>query len=419
MPLRTLVLASMLAAVVAEPASALGRDARLLAACEAARADELALLREVVGIDSGTGDAAGAARVQAVLGARLKALGAEITTEPSESGAVGGNMVATLTGAGRGRILIIAHVDTVFPAGTAARRPFRTDAERAYGPGVDDEKGGAVQAVTALKLLHDLGEHGYARITLLLEAGEETGSPGARKLIDRLVREHDVELNMEPGDAPDAVTVWRKGSATIHLDVHGRAAHAGVAPQDGRNAAVELLNQLRTVERFPHSGDGLTVNLTTLRAGDRVNVIPDLASADVNYRVRDPAQFEEVRRAFETSARSTVVPDTRVDVSVAPAFPPLQENAATRALAERAKAAYAGLGLTLGTAGNGGASESALAAAAGTPALDGLGPVGGGFHSADEHLELKSLVPRLYLTVQLLRELGRDPPHRSGTPPKV
>ena len=224
--------------------------------------------------------------------------------------------------------------------------------------------------------------------------------------------DHDVELNMEPGDAPDAVTVWRKGSATIHLEVHGRAAHAGVAPQDGRNAAVELLNQLRTVERFPHSGDGLTVNLTTLKAGDRVNVIPDLATADINYRVRDPAQLAQVRQVFEAAARLTSISGTRVDVTVAPAFPPLPENAATQKLADRAKTIYAGLGLQLGTAGNGGASESALAAAAGTPALDGLGPVGGGFHSAEERLELRSLTPRLYLTVQLLRELGRDPPAR-------
>ena len=406
------VLGLMLAADAQSGVLAQSRDTRVFAACEAARADQLALLREVVDIDSGTGDVAGAARVQAVLGARLRQLGAVVATEPSESPAVGANMIATVTGTGRGRILLIAHVDTVFPPGTVAQRPFRVEAERAYGPGVDDEKGGAVQAVTALKILHDLGERGFAKITLLLEAGEETGSPGARKLIDRLVRDHDVELNMEPGDAPDAVTVWRKGSATIHLQVHGRAAHAGVAPQDGRNAAVELLNQLRTVERFPHSGEGLTVNLTTLKAGDRVNVIPDLASADINYRVRDPGQFAEVRQAFEEAARSTSVSDTHVDVTVAPAFPPLPENAETRSLAERAKTIYAGLGLQLGTAGNGGASESALAAAAGTPALDGLGPVGGGFHSAAEHLELRSVTPRLYLTVQLLRELGRAPPRR-------
>lgn len=328
----------------------------------------------------------------------------------AEATGLGDNLVATFTGSGRGRVLVIGHVDTVFPAGTAAQRPFRTDATRAYGPGVDDEKAGVVEAITAMQVLHELHLQDFAKVTLLIETSEETGSPGTRRLIDRLVREHDVELNVEPGDAPDAITVWRKGSATIHLEVHGRQAHAGVAPQDGRNAAVELIHQLATVNRFPQSGDGITVNLTTLRAGDRVNVIPDLAAADVNYRVRTPDQFKEVRDAFEASARTTLVPDTRVDVSVAPAFPPLEENAKTRALAAQAQAIYAGLGLKLATAGNGGASESALAAAAGTPALDGLGPVGGGFHSAREYLELSSVTPRLYLLTELIRELGREPP---------
>ena len=224
------------------------------------------------------------------------------------------------------------------------------------------------------------------------------------------MRQADVELNIEPGDAPDAVTVWRKGSATIHLTVHGRAAHAGVAPQDGRNAAVELIHQLATVDRFPHAGDGLTVNLTTLKAGDRVNVIPDKAEADINYRVRTADQFAPVRAAFDASAKQVAVAGTTVEVATAPAFPPLPTNPATDALAARAQAIYAEIGRPLATAGNGGASESALAYGAGTPALDGLGPVGGGFHSAGEYLDLGTVTPRLYLLTRLLIELGKAPP---------
>jgi glutamate carboxypeptidase len=388
------------------------RDERVWKAAQAARGEQLKLIEQIVDIDSGTGDAAGAARIDAMLEPRLKAIGADITTLPAEVQGLGDNLVATLTGTGHGRILIIAHIDTVFPAGTAAHRPFHTDGVKAYGPGVSDEKGGVVEAITALEILKSLGLADYAKITLLLETSEETGSPGTRRLIDELVRDSDVELNMEPGDAPDAITIWRKGSATIHLTVHGRAAHAGVAPQDGRNAALELIHQLKTVEQFPQTGDGLTVNLTTLKAGDRVNVIPDLASADINYRVRTPDQFAKVQQAFEASAKRTVVPDTTVDVGATPAFPPLQDNPSTAALAARAKTIYASLGLTLGAAGNGGASESALAAAAGTPALDGLGPVGGGFHSDREFLELSTVTRRLYLMTELLIQLGKTPPHK-------
>lgn len=401
------------AAIVAPPAIAATPDARILTAATQARPAQLALLEQVVNIDSGTGDAAGAARVMARLVPELKAIGATIETSPAEAPGLGDNVVARLTGTGKGRILIIGHIDTVFPAGTVAQRAFRMDEKRAYGPGVSDEKGGVVQAVTALKLLHALNETNYASITFLIETSEETGSPGTRKLIDKLVREADVELNVEPGDAPDAVTVWRKGSATIKLTVHGRAAHAGVAPQNGRNAAAELIHQIGTLDRFPKSGDGLTANLTTLRAGDRVNVIPDLATADINVRVRTADQFDGILGAFQASARRTSIPDTRVDVTTTPSFPPLPNNPATDRLAAQAKTIYADLGLTLGTAGNGGASESALAAAAGTPAIDGLGPVGGGFHSVDEFLELSSVTPRLYLFTKLLIQLGATPPGKA------
>jgi glutamate carboxypeptidase len=286
------------------------------------------------------------------------------------------------------------------------------DAEKAYGPGVDDEKGGVVEGVTALQILHDQGFKDFKEITFLIESSEERGSPGTQKLIARLLKDADVELNLEPGDAPDAVTVWRKGSSTFHIKVKGRAAHAGVDPQDGRNAALELIHQIEADDVFPKSGDGLTANLTVIHAGTRNNIIPEDAEAQINVRVRERAQVGEVQSVLEKNARSTKVPDTTVTISREPAFPPLPSNPATEALAGRAQAFYASLGLQLGTGGNGGASESALAADAGVPALDGLGPVGGGFHSDKEYLELKSVTPRLYMLTKLIEDLGRNPPPR-------
>ena len=317
-----------------------------------------------------------------------------------------------LNGQGRSRILIICHVDTVFPAGEAGRRPYTEKGDKAFGPGVSDEKGGVAQAVTALQLLKQLGVSDYGRITLLAETSEETGSPGSHALIERLSRDADVELNMEPGDEPDALTVWRKGSTTYTITVHGRAAHAGVDPQDGRNAAVELIHQLGAVETMPHEGDGVTANLTTLKAGDRVNVIPDLATASVNVRVREAGQLAGVEAALDARAKAPAVPDTKVEVTSTPAFPPLPTNPRTQALAEQARGIYAGLGRPLQLTGNGGASESALAHAAGAAALDGLGPVGGGFHSAREYLELGTVTPRLYLFTKLLIALSRSVPSR-------
>ncbi|WP_293907273.1 glutamate carboxypeptidase [Phenylobacterium sp.] len=386
------------------------KDAKVWAAAQAARADQLKLLEQVVNLDSGAGDADGGRKVAAVLIPRLKALGTTIESVKAEAEGLPENTVATLTGTGKGRILIIAHLDTVFGPGTVAKWPFRIDGDRATGPGVSDEKGGVIEALYALQLLHDQNFKDFKQIVFLIETSEERGSPGTRALIDKLFKDADVELNMEPGDPPDAVTVWRKGSTVIHVDVKGRAAHAGVAPQDGRNAAEELIHQLKAVERFPKTGDGMTLNLTLLKAGARNNIIPEDASATFSLRVRDKADVEKVIQAMETSAMTTVIPDTRVTVARETSFPPLPNNPGTDALAARAEAIYAGLDRKLERAGNGGASESALAAEAGIPALDGLGPVGGGFHSEKEFLDLTTLTPRLYLLTKLIMELGKSPP---------
>jgi glutamate carboxypeptidase len=210
------------------------------------------------------------------------------------------------------------------------------------------------------------------------------------------------------------LTVWRKGSAGVTIQVKGRAAHAGMAPQDGRNAAVELVHQLSALEgAFPHSGDGTTVNLTILKSGERGNIIPDYAEATLNVRYRRLEDLDTVLAKVHEASTTTIVPDTTVTVSHTASFPPLTENADIDALAARAQAIYAEIGKTVALSGNGGASESALAMAVGTPALDGLGFVGGDFHTDHEWIDLNSITPRLYLFTRLLMEAGAAPPRRS------
>ena len=400
---------------MAAPPKPIPKDARLWAAAEAARPEQLKLLQQAVDIDSGTGDVAGGRKVAALFAERLRALGADVQSVPAEAPGLPENLLATFTGTGKGRILMIGHMDTVFEPGTAARRPFRTDAERAYGPGVGDEKGGVVEGIYALKLLHDQGFRDFGRIVFLIETSEERGSPGTQGLIARLVKDADAELNLEPGDTPDVLTVWRKSAATFRIQVKGRAAHAGMAPQEGRNAATELIHQLALFDgAFPKSGEGITANLTILAAGTRPNIIPDHAEAEINVRVRDLADLDKVQAVLERNAAMTAVPDTSVSVDhgVEKIFPPLKVNAGTEGLADRAEAIYAGLGLKIARGGNGGASESALASAAGVAALDGLGPAGGGFHGEGEYILLPTVTPRLYLLARLLEDLGRNPPPR-------
>lgn len=405
---------ALVAVAVAQPApaapKAVAKDGRVWAAAEAARADQLHLLEEVVNIDSGTGDVDGGRKVADVLVPRLEALGFQVERFPAEAPNLADNVVATLKGSGKGRILMIGHLDTVFEPGTAAKRPFRVAGDRAMGPGVADEKGGVVEAIYAVRILRDLGFRDFGQIVFLIESSEERGSPGTRKLIDRLLKDADVELNLEPGDPPDVATVWRKGSNVIVLEVTGKAAHAGVAPQEGRNAADELIHQIQAARAFPKFGEGMTLNLTQLEAGTRHNIIPDHAAATFSLRVREPAQVGQVLQALETSAKAPSIDGTTVTVRRDASYPPLPNNAATDALADRAAAIYAGIGRTLGRGGNGGASQSALANEAGVAALDGLGPVGGGFHSEQEYVDLTTLTPRLYLLTKLIMDLGRNPP---------
>lgn len=211
---------------------------------------------------------------------------------------------------------------------------------------------------------------------------------------------------------PDTLTVWRKGSTAFKIDVKGRPAHAGVAPQMGRNAALELIHQIQLASNLPTAGQDLTANLTLMSAGSRYNIIPEDASATINLRVRRSEQADEVDALLQRNAATTVIPDTKVTVTHETSFPPLPNNPATEALAATAARLYAKIGGVVANTGNGGASESALAHAAGVPALDGLGPVGGAPHTEEEFLDLQSLTPRLYLLTSLLIELGKRPPVR-------
>ena len=404
------------AALIALPARAappVPKDAKVWAAAETAKNDQLKLLSQVVNIDSGTGDVEGGRKIAAMLSARLKAMGFSVESVKAEAEGLPENTVATLSGTGKGRILMIGHIDTVLGPGTAAKRPFRMDAEKAYGPGVSDEKGGVIEGIYALQILHDLGFKDFKQITFLIETSEEGGSPGAQGLIKKLAGEADVELNLEPGDTPDVMTVWRKGAVSVHVDVAGRAAHAGIAPQEGRNAATELIHQIQADEVFPKSGDGITFNLTTMSAGTRDNIIPEHAQAGWSLRIREKSDLPKVLQVLEKNAKTPVVPETSVTVSYKqPFFPPLASNPGTDALAAKAEAIYAGIGKTITRGGNGGASESALAYEAGIPALDGLGPAAGGFHSDSEYLLLGTVTPRLYLLTKLLQDLGHQPPPR-------
>ncbi|MBV8849043.1 MAG: M20/M25/M40 family metallo-hydrolase [Methylobacteriaceae bacterium] len=370
----------------------------------------LQLLEKLVNIDSGSGDGKGLSAVGALVTDELRNLGARIETYPTPAPAGGDNIVATFTGSGKAKILLVAHMDTVFGPGTVAARPFRIQDGRAYGPGVMDDKGGIVIALYTLKILKDLNYANYAQITLMLNTNEETGSLASRLLIERLSKEHDVDLNLEPGRPADGLVVWRKGSGKIELEIKGKSAHAGVAPDSGRNAAMELAHQILQLSKLANRDLGTTVNFTVLKAGERSNIIPDHATAQADVRALVPEEFDRLEKDLSATSQNKLISDTEVKVSLDRHFPTMPKNAATEGLALKAQAIYAELGKKLTLEGSGGASDASFAAGVFKPTLDGLGIVGGEIHTAQEYAEIESIVPRLYLLSRMIMELSSAEP---------
>jgi glutamate carboxypeptidase len=389
------------------PVSAVPLDSGLLAAAEAEVPAVVRDLEVLVNVDSGTGDASGLAKVGAFLVARLRELGANVETT-SAAPSAGSSVTGTLRGIGTRNVLLMIHFDTVFGPGEAARRPFRREGKRAFGPGVADAKGGVAIILHALAIAKRRGISGYRTLTVLFNPDEETGSVGSRELIARLARSQDYVLSYEPPDG-ERVIVATNGIGQVELAVKGRAAHAGAAPEQGRNAALELAHQLLRLKDLGDAATGTTVNWTVLTAGERTNIIPDQAQAKADLRYSDPNELARVQRDATRLTRENLVPDTQVSVTVVDRRPPLAKNPASERLAALATGIYRGLGRDLGTvaARYGTDAGYAYQPGQGKPAvLEGLGIAGGGLHAPEEWADLDSVAPRLYLTLKLLELLG-------------
>lgn len=396
----TLALSFALPAYSAEPHKQIQADA------EQYKDQALKLLERLVNIDSGSGYEPGLAQVRDIAVDELKQLGFSIQLVPDKA-ANSSHVVATLKGTGKAKILLMAHMDTVFKEGSAAERPFHIKDGRAYGPGVMDDKGGIVAGIYALKVLKNQGFKDYAQITFLLDASEETGSDAASELIRTTAKGHDVTLNLEPGRPADGLVVWRKGSATAVVEVKGKAAHAGVAPELGRNAAMEVAHQILQLGKLGDEEKKTTINFTVLKAGDRTNVIPDQATAKADVRAALPEEFDRIEKDLARVSADKLIPETEVKTTLQRGLPPMPQTAESDKLVAIAQGIYGELGKTLTIEGSGGAADASLSAGVGTPTLDGFGIVGGNIHTSEEYAEVESVVPRVYLLSRMIMELAK------------
>ena len=400
-PLRTVFLALSLAFCGSSYAQ---KDEALLKAVEGRKASVIADIGKLVNIDSGTGYTEGLAKIEAILVDRLKALGAEVKLMPSDAPAVGNIVVGTLNGKGSKTAMLLIHYDTVFATGEAAKRPFRVDGNKAFGPGVADAKPGLLFILNALELLKERGFDQYKTITVMFNSDEEKSSLGSRAAIKKLAADKDLVMVFEPPEK-EQVIISTNGIAYVHLDVKGLSSHAGSAPEKGRNAAMEMANQLLLLKDLGDPAKGTTVNWTVLKAGDRVNIIPDKASAMADMRLSLLPELERVQQDANRLSQKKLIPETEVTVRVEDRRPPFSKNANTDALAVTAQAIYQDLGKTLEPVAMRFGTDAGFAYNPANPkqtVIDGLGIVGDKLHNPDEWADLDSVVPRIYLTVKLL-----------------
>ncbi|MGH2543623.1 MAG: M20 family metallopeptidase, partial [Ardenticatenaceae bacterium] len=340
---------------------------------------------------------------------KLRALGAQVERRPHEQ--YGDMLLARWPGQGRGRVLLSGHMDTVYPVGTAALRPmYRPEQEpnRLMGPGVADMKSGLLSGIYAIAALRALGLDRWEEVALLLNSEEEMGSPVSRSWLAALAPRYDAALVLEAGRANGDLVTGRKGGGVWKIKVEGKAAHAGVEPEKGANAFIQLAHHALALDALNGAIPGATIVVGTVRAGTVSNVVPAYAEMEVDTRAYEPQALAALDEAIRTTLQATerMVCGTRTTIKggiTKAAMPRTDENLRLFALAREAAMAQ---GFTVGEQVTGGTSDGNFLAGAGIPVLDGLGPVGGLDHSPDEYIELTSIVPRTAMLAGLIYRLA-------------
>lgn len=390
-------------------------DAHLRAAANAEQPAVIDTLRDLVTVESGSTDREGLAVLTTYLERRLRAVDATVERIASTTG--GPDLVkGVMTGHGTLKVMLIAHADTVYDQGILKDEPFHRDGNLLYGPGIADDKGGIAVILHALSVLKARGWHDFAQVTVLFNPDEEIGSPGSGETIARLGAEHDVVLSFEPSPAKtviehEGVLLSAAGTSQVRMVVQGRSAHAGAAPEQGRNALVELAYQVLQTRDIAASVPGAQLNWTTADSGSARNQIPERAEAGGDVRVTQADANEKLLAALQAKVKQgTLVPETVTEVTLQPLRPIYVAGERGRALADLAHDIYGeldGRQLLMHPTTNGGTDAGFAGRSGHAAVLEGLGLAGWGYHARNEYIEIDSIAPRLYLASRMLIELGK------------
>jgi glutamate carboxypeptidase len=376
----------------------------------AMREEYLRDLQRIVDMDSPTDDKAAVDAVGFVVRGWLEAAGAAVETVPQETR--GDHYRASWQGApGSPNVVIVGHIDTVFAMGSVAARPFTITGNRATGCGVSDMKSGIVAGIYAMRILCDLNIP-LPTVRFVVNSDEEVGSQTSRALIEETARGADAAYILEPGRAvgPGCVVTTRKGIGLYNLRVTGKAAHAGGEPWRGRSAVLEMahkiigLHGLTSPNLSAGNTDGVTVNVGVVRGGTRRNVVASECYAEIDLRVPTAAAVAEVEEKMREIAATATVRGTTGELTGGINRPPMEATSAQGRLLAVVENILAGYDIPVEPIGTGGGSDGNFTAAIGTPTLDALGPMGGGAHSPEEHLDLSTLPDRIALVASLIAE---------------
>jgi glutamate carboxypeptidase len=368
------------------------------------RSDELLdELETMVNVDCGSYSPDGVNAIADRCQRRFEEQGWEVERRPHDGDPrLGDLLIGRLTGSGGPNLLLVGHMDTVFDDGTAAARPFRTDGDRALGPGVSDMKAGLLTGFFATQILQDAGFDGFGTITYVCNPDEEIGSPFSGPIIRELAPQHDAAFVLEGARENGDIVSSRKGVTDYTIVVNGRAAHAGVEPERGRNAILQAAHTIVALQGLNGRWPGVTVNVGVVHGGSRSNVVAERCELHVDLRSPELASLEEAEAEVQRVCAATDVAEVGIDVVTNSWHRPMEKKGGAQRLVDVAVAAAAELGFELRDAATGGASDANTTSAAGTPTIDGLGPIGGDDHSPSEWVDLTSIVPRVALLATIL-----------------
>lgn len=375
-------------------------------------------LRDLVQIESGSKDIEGLNQIAERIASQLKQLGgtaevlqtSDIYKLDDTPEKVGPAVQAVFKGTGSKKIMLIAHMDTVYLKGMLKDQPFRIDGDKAYGLGIADDKQGVALILHTVAMLQQLKFKDYGTLTVLINGDEEISSPGWRSTITRVAADQDAVFSFEGGGTDGTLRLATSGIGSAYLTVQGKSSHAGAKPEDGVNALYELSHQLLQMKDLSKPDQGLKLNWTVAKAGTNRNVIPAEATAQADARALKVADFDGLEKTLQEKIKTTVVPGSKVSLKFEVRRPPLEATDASRRIAGYGKTIYQELGMPLNVVekATGGGTDAAFAALKTRGAVvEGMGLSGYGAHSNDaEYVQINTIVPRLYLATRMIMDLS-------------